>query len=253
MKSFLFFLVLVFSVRSLSGEESVLSKPLVIGASLADGCNREKMFLSNRLSFDRFLDEVIVGEHEEIVIKGSMFFFWDPKKKASEQLEYASKFDSTVVFAPDFLFWFLYGETIGGEKKRLENLEFGLQSLEGIKGLMVVGTIPDASAAGGGILNHSQIPQKETIAKANAKIKEWVAAREETALLDLYTLSEDLREGRDMKMGEVVIPAKLASGSLQSDKLHPTEKGVRLIALFCLQALQEVSSFERSLVNWEVE
>ena len=240
------------------GKKTLLSRPLIIGASLSAGFNQQDMIgpKSRKLAFDRHLDKALIGPHGEIKNKGNVLLFMAPLEQAEDQIKFAEDYQPSVTFAPDFLFWFLYGDNHQEEAQRLKSLELGLAKLDRIHGPLIVATIPNAKEAAGGMLGGPQIPQPQTLTKANARIKEWAKAREEngtkTGVLDLYRLHQDLVQEKESKLGDLLVTPQQAKNSLQSDKLHPTIKGANLIALFTLKTLQQTSPFDNALVNWKI-
>src|SRR6185436_10796583 len=87
------------------------------------------------------------------------------------------------VVAVDFLFWFCYG-SVENEDDRLKHFAAGLKFLEEIPGPLVVGDIPDASAATD-MLTPDVIPTAATRTAANRRLKQWAAARPQVAIVSL--------------------------------------------------------------------
>ena len=248
-------LVLAPSLFAAEESKGVFSRPVVIGASLADGFNRDDMFGpgSQNLSFDLFLDKRILTEHDPIVNKGQVMFFSDPRKSAKTQLDFVLNYRPSVVFAPDYLFWLFYGVLDGKESTRLKMLEEGLQLLSKIEVPLVIGNIPDARKAAGRILSAEQMPKVETIATANELIAKWVSSRKATGLLDLSILMAALQGGQELEVhGELIAPER-TSTFLQADQLHPTKEGTKIIALLALESLQKVAPFDNKQVDWNLK
>ncbi|MFM8817370.1 MAG: hypothetical protein ACKOHI_05780, partial [Phycisphaerales bacterium] len=133
----------------------------------------------------------------EVTGDASGFFFLDPEGNGREQVDALLAMDPrpTVVLAPDFLFWFTYGAVGPGrrpvrdEAARLALLAEGLRILDrvGEAGIpLVVGDLPDMSAAVGKMLSRAQMPARGTIERANEEIRAWAARRPRVALLPLF-------------------------------------------------------------------
>jgi hypothetical protein len=146
----------------------------------------------------------------------------------------------TMVFADDFLFWFVYGALsadrtpIKDESQRLQLLERGLAQLNRIveAGVpLVVGDVPDMSLAVGKMLSKAQMPKLETIALANERIRAWAKDKPRVAVLPLAKLVDDLRSGKPFEAGRRSWSEEVDGALIQRDQLHPTFTGsVALLA-----------------------
>ncbi|MEM9080831.1 MAG: hypothetical protein AAGC74_09090 [Verrucomicrobiota bacterium] len=245
---------LLFLLANLSAEqpETLWTRPLVIGASLADGFNKNNILgpPSQDLSLHLHLDNALTTPHGTIENKGLITFFTDPESNAKYQIDFVATHKPTVIFAPDFLFWFLYGNIAGDESTRLENLQKGFTYLEKIAVPLIIGDIPDARHAAGGILNQAQIPEAKTIATANQRIRTWAQQRKQTGILPLAQFMAHVRDQKPIPIGKLQVRAQDTTKLLQPDQLHPTAEGAALIALAALQELQTITSFDQSSVTW---
>jgi len=169
----------------------------------------------------------------------SGFFFANPGPVARSEVDRAIDAQPTLVLALDYLFWFAYG-TVNAEgepmrdgAQRLENLERGLQQLQRIIDAgapIVLGDIPDMRESIGRMLSKAQVPDVETIAKANERIRTWVRERPSTRLLPLSELQVGLRERRPVQLGGREWTPTDDVPLLQNDQLHPTFVGTVAIA-----------------------
>lgn len=227
-------------------------RPLVIGASVAEGFHHEEFLgpRSRELGFELHLESRILAEHGPIANLGTALMFRDPKSAAARQIEGLKTQDPTVVFAPDFLFWFLYGEIEGGEPARLALLEEGLKTLDSVKAPLVLGDIPDTRRAEGTMLSGPQIPEVETIAVANKRISEWVERKDRVVVLELSKFMERCYEDAGIDFGKVSVTAGSTRAFLQKDLLHPTKPGVQFLAVAFLSSLRSVAEFREDDVNW---
>ena len=162
---------------------------VVIGASASAGFTMsEPLGGTNtlKLRLDRYLDAAIRSPHDPIQNFASTMFFMQPETQGRFQIDRALKAAPTFVVAPDFLFWFCYGAGTNLEH-RLSRFEFGLKLLEKIPCPVVVGDIPDCSAAVNGILDPEEIPSKEAIKAANERLKQWVATHPKAKVAPVAT------------------------------------------------------------------
>jgi len=169
----------------------------------------------------------------------SGFFFANPGPVARSEVDRALDAQPSLVLALDYLFWFAYG-TVSAEgepmhdgAQRLENLERGLQQLQRIIDAgapVVLGDIPDMRESIGRMLSKAQVPDVETIAKANERIRAWILERPSTRLLPLSEVQAGLRERRPVQLGGREWTSTDELPLLQKDQLHPTFVGTVAIA-----------------------
>ncbi len=231
------------------------SKPVIIGASVSDGYHSDEPIgglKSEKLSLENYLEKIIVAKHGKIINLGNKFFFMNSKGVSVKQVENAYKLKPSVVLAPDFLFWLVYGN-IGDEKLRMISLDRGLQLLEKFECPMVVGNIPNASKAIYKMLAPSQIPKLETMTAANKRIKQWVAKRHNVIILDNETFMKKSHANEEIKLKNITLKKGETTGLLQTDFLHPTARGARAISLALLESLQIHSKFPMSDVVWKLK
>ena len=237
-----------------AAERGLWEKPVVIGASVADGCNMSDLAgpKSQALSFDLFLDRAVTADHGAFENKGSMMFFMSAEGVARKQSDFVKAAAPTVVISPDFLFWFLYGE-LETEGKRLELFEKGLEHLESIACPLVVGDIPNARHVEGGILSKKQIPAASTIEKANKRVREWAAEKKNVGLIPVSEFMRTVWANEALVVRGREVPEGQSAKLLQTDGLHPEPEGVELIALAALDVLQTLTGFAEGDVAWAAD
>jgi hypothetical protein len=187
----------------------------VIGASASAGFGTE-LEAGRAVLLAEVVDEALAAPHETPRSFASEMFFLAPEAWGPQQVAEAAAYEPSAVLAVDYLFWFLYGGA-PDEEARLALLEGGLASLAPLRGPLVLGEIPDMSAAVGTMLVRSQVPAPDTLARANASLREWAAARPGTAVLRF-----------DPVAGAALV---------QDDGLHPNLTGLATIAIDALAAL----------------
>lgn len=218
--------------KAVAAAESALARPVVIGASVSDGfCIDEPMGgpHTRHYRFARYLDAALTGPHGEIRTHANALFFVGPATVGESMVAKALEDKPTVVVAVDFLFWFCYGRL--EEDARLPMLDAGLELLEKFECPIVVGDIPDATAAAGGILAHEQVPQPETIAAANRRIQAWAAGRKNVSLVPLAEFMKNCQANAALKVRDREWPAGESRKLLQRDRLHPARHGCAALAL----------------------
>ncbi|NBX35908.1 MAG: hypothetical protein EBR10_01615 [Planctomycetes bacterium] len=169
----------------------------------------------------------------------SGFFFANPGPIARSEVNRAIDAQPTLVLALDYLFWFAYGtvnangEPMRDAAQRLENLELGLQQLQRIIDAgapIVVGDIPDMRESIGRMLSKAQVPDADTIARANERIQAWIREHPSTRLLRLSEIQTKLRERMPVQLGGREWTSTDTTPLLQDDQLHPTFVGTVAIA-----------------------
>jgi hypothetical protein len=186
----------------------------------------------------------------EVTGNATAMFFMSPLQTGEGQVEQALAMDPppTLVVADDFLFWFTYGATdserrpVRDESQRIATLERGLALLERIDGRgipLVVGDIPDMSPAVGRMLSRAQMPEADTIGRANARIREWARERPRVAVMPLARLVEDLRSGTPFTAGRRSWSESTDGPLIQRDQLHPTFAGTVALLARSEQAANE--------------
>jgi hypothetical protein len=178
---------------------------------------------------------ITAGRDQEIVVLdlASGSFFTRPERFGTASMKRVESWNPDLVVAIDFLFWFVYGssgrtaETRADEDPRLTRLETGLALLAELKVPLIIGEIPDMSAAIGGMLSRAQVPSSATMKAANTRIHEWAAARPGTAVVPLFELTTMLRSGDAFTIGDVRWdPNADGLALILPDKLHPSLDGL---------------------------
>lgn len=212
----------------------------VIGASASDGFGAYYWRLDDGTRVrDRVdLAELVRSASGESLVVADLAtaqFFANPAGIGTQIVDRAIRSDPDVVIAIDFLFWFGYG-TVGIDARRIRTdedrlamLEFGLDLLDRIDVPIVVGDIPDMSAASGGVLMPSAVPSEEMRTRINRRIRDWAAERDRVVVFPLSDLHGRLGRGETIRIGDQLLPAVERDRMLQRDRLHPTLGGLLAI------------------------
>lgn len=220
---------------------------VMIGASVTSGfVASEPLGGTNtemhRLS--RYVDAALLVPHDPIKNLGSPFLFLQPEVVGPQQIEQALQAKPTLVVGVDFMFWFCYGAG-KTDADRLQRLETGLKLLDKFDCPVVVGDIPNASAATN-MLRPDQIPSAEALTAANKRLKEWVAGRKQGAIVPLSDFMRNGMANQPIKIRDYTVPEGKSRALLQRDRLHPSPSGCAVIALSLLEEFQATRSGNNS-------
>jgi hypothetical protein len=177
--------------------------------------------------------------------------FLSPDALAAQEIEAATNSRPTLVVGVDFLFWFCYGDG-PTDADRARHFEAGLKLLERIPCPLVVGDIPDASSATNtGIISVAQVPSETARRAANARLKQWAAARPQVAVVPLAEFMRAVKTNAAIKLRNGSLPAGKTRALLQADGLHPNPRGAAVLSLGILDALTKSQKrFSAAAVDW---
>ena len=225
---------------------------VMVGASVSAGFTASEPLGGSstpQYRFSRYVDAALVVPHEPVQNLANTLFFLQPELLGRHQVEQALKAKPTLVLGVDFLFWFCYGEG-SSDKERLRRFEKGLKLLETFKCPLVVGDIPNASAAVNGMLRPEQIPSTNAMVAANQRLNEWAATRPNVVILRLSEFMRTVLANQALTIHDYRLPAGKTRMLLQNDKLHSSPPGCAVVALAALNALQARHKFPSSDVCW---
>ena len=236
---------------------STLHAPLVvIGASASAGFTLSEPFggaKTPKYRLNRYLAAALLNPNASIQSLAATSFFLEADKQAKQQIEGALATKPAAVIGIDFLFWFCYGN-VPNEEDRAPRFDRGLAYLDQLNCPLVIGDIPDASGAVGGILGAKEVPKPEVIAAANRRLTEWASRRKNVALVSLSEFMTACLNDHALSIGPLTIPEGQTGKLLQSDKLHPARHGCAALALAILNALtREPGLITSKDVRWDIE
>jgi len=213
---------------------------VMIGASASAGFTETEPIggpTTPQYRLSRYLDAAIIVPHEPMENLASAMMFLQPETVGRQQIALALKAEPTLVVGADFLFWFCYGEG-QTDAERLQRFENGLKMVDVFKCPVVLGDIPDASAAVNRMLSPGQIPSAEAMAAANKRLKEWAASRPQVVLVPLKAFMHAAMANHAITLHGRVLPEGKTRALLQSDNLHPSPAGTATLALAILDAFE---------------
>ncbi len=211
---------------------------VMIGASASAGFTQSEPFGGTntaKVRLSRYLDAAVLVPHEPVSNLANALFFLAPELAGRSQIELALKARPTLVVGADFLFWFCYGDG-STDDERLQHFEQGLELLEEIPCPLVVGDIPDCSAAVDDMLRPDELPSATAMAAANRRLNQWAASRPQVTILPLSSFMRSVMANQALSIHGYNLPAGKTRVLLQNDKLHPSPAGCAVLALFILDA-----------------
>jgi lysophospholipase L1-like esterase len=222
--------------------EALLERVAVIGASGSAGYGLGVDGNKAPLTLARVIESGLLARHEALLDASSELTFAHALGSSKHALQALEKHDPTLVVALDYLFWFGYGASWGGEKERLAALELGLKSLEGLRCPILLGDFPDmrsALKAKAPVLPPQAVPDPATLAKLNERLAAWAKEHENVIVVPISKLMGTLLSGEELRVGPNLWRSGTVSTLLQEDGLHPTLEGTTGMWLFAAERLLE--------------
>jgi len=227
---------------------------VMIGASASAGFTESEPLggpTTLQLRLNRYLDAALVTSHEPVRNFSSAMFFMQPEGQGQTQSERALQSNPSLLIALDFLFWFCYGDG-PTDKDRLQRFEQGLKLLEPFQCPLIVGDLPDASAAAERMLTADEIPSPAALSAANRRLKEWASARKQTAIIPLSAFMRNAMANKPLTVHGHTLAEGKTRVLLQDDKLHPSPVGCAVLALAIFDSLLSNQSFLSSRdIRWD--
>jgi hypothetical protein len=216
-----------------------LARIAMIGASVTSG------YASIRLAgnsseqlcrLNHYLDSAIVIPHEPVRSFSTPEFFLNAENSARKQIDSALQMQPTMVVGVDFLFWFCYGDHLT-EPQRLEKFDRVLKMLEAISCPLIVGDIPDASAATNDLLSVGEVPARSTMEEANRRLDAWASKHPQVSVLKLSALMRSTGTDEKIVLHDNAISMDQGQHGFQPDHLHLLPAGCAILTVAILDAL----------------
>ena len=228
----------------------IATRIAIVGADLSDGFGLQ-LDVGARTSLAEIADLGLIGVHDPVLDQGATMLFVNPEATARQELAAATAKNATLLVAVDLLFWFGYGR--GSDSSRLERFERGLALLERCTAPLVVGDLPDMSAALQGLsstdqgpqLRADQVPAPETLKKLNDRLREWAALHPNVIVLPMSELLGKVRGKDEIRLRGNVWPKAVHEQLLQADKLHTTAGEPRRLDHGASRSVRELVRMER--------
>jgi hypothetical protein len=247
------------SAANAAAKAASLPRLHVIGASVSGGFRDGPMTGAEVVGETVSLQQVLkawCGEHARATTHATMqmmAMFTNPLQIGAQQVAGAQKAEAVGVLAVDFAFWFANGYVPGDDeaKARGDLLARGLELLDGLRGPIVLGDLPDMTGASPRMLKPAQIPGVALQATLNAQIAAFAKARPNVRLLPLATLMRQLQtDGVDLPLASGPVRAQ-PGALLQGDQLHANRLGMAYLGWVLQPTLRSLFAAEHSLAKQE--
>ncbi len=231
-----------------AGNESVLSRPVVIGASISAG-------FSSGMDLSQVLDVMIEREHQDIDSSFSMLFWENPVETVESQSQFALEANPTLLVAIDFLFWLVYssrniaGAPIATEGERLDLLEYGLRQLERFACPIIVADFPLYTATSGRMPGPVELPSTRTLRVLNQRLRDWASQRGNVIILPLAKYLESIQENEEFRIGGYVCPAGMSEALIRVDRVHLSLEGLVWLTYLITTEMLRKGWVEESEIN----
>jgi hypothetical protein len=239
-----------------AAEKAPWSRIVMIGASASAGFIESEPFggpTTSKLRLNRYLDAALVASHEPVRNFSSAKFFMQPEGQGQSQSERALQSNPSLLVALDFLFWFCYGDG-STDKERLQRFEQGLKFLEPFRCPLIIGDLPDASAAVERMLTPDQVPSPAALSAANRRLKEWASARKQAVVIPLSAFMRNAMANKPVTVHGQTLAEGKTRVLLQDDKLHPSAAGCAVLALAIFDSfLSNQTSLSSSDIRWDAK
>lgn len=237
-------------------EKAPWSRIVMIGASASAGFIETEPFggpTTSKLRLNRYLDAALVASHEPVRNFSSAMFFMQPEGQGQSQSERALQSNPSLLVALDYLFWFCYGDG-ATDKERLQRFERGLKWLEPFRCPLIVGDVPDASAAVERMLTPDEIPSPAALSAANRRLKEWASGRKHTVVVPLSAFMRNAMANKALTVHGHTLGEGKTRVLLQEDKLHPSGAGCAVLALAIFDSfLSSRTNLPAGDIRWDAK
>jgi hypothetical protein len=237
-------------------EKAPWARIVIIGASVSHGFTASEPLggpETKQYALDRYLNAALLAPHELPQNLANAMFFMLPDDIGHAQIRQALTNQPTLVIGIDFLFWFCYGHG-QTDQDRLNHFNKGLKLLEAVDCPLIIGDIPDASAALNCMLSAREIPSSKARAAANRRLKEWAARHKQVTVVPLAEFMRAIAANKALTVHGHTIAAGKTHALLQGDRLHPTRRGCAALAVSIFDAFMAAHpGLDASQVRWNPE
>ena len=196
--------------------------------------------------FANYLEAALIGAHEPVTTQANALLFLQAENVMEKQVTDTIAAKPTLVIGLDAMFWFCYGAGMT-EEQRAARFEIGLRQLERLESPLVVGDIPDATVATGGILGKEEMPAGETIERCNERLKAWAAGRKNVTVFPLAKIMATVAANEETAIGGYTWEKGKSGPLMRKDHLHPSRHGLAALAIATLEAAAPASPLCRDL------
>jgi hypothetical protein len=239
MRLFLFLFVLAAWISPAQAQEKApWAHIVIIGASVSHGFTGSEPFggpKTREYALERYFNAALLAPHEPPQNLANSLFFMLPDDMGHTQIRQAMTNHPTLVIGIDFLFWFCYGHGLT-DQDRLVHFDKGLKLLEQVDCPLIIGDLPDASAAIYRMLSPREMPSAKARAAANRRLTEWAARRKQVTVVPLAEFMRTVTANKALTLHGYALAGGSTRALLQGDLLHPSRRGCAVLAVSILDA-----------------
>ena len=211
---------------------------VLLGASATSGFEPSEPFggpKTGQFLFAHYVEAALIGMHEPVATQASALLFLQAAEIMERQVAATVAAKPTLVIGLDTMFWFCYGAGMNAQQ-RAARFEAGLRLLERIDAPLVVGDIPDATKAAGGILRKEELPDSTTIARCNDRLKAWAAGRKGVTVFPLASMMARAAANEEVTLAGKTWEKGKSGALIRGDHLHPSRPALAALAIAMLDA-----------------
>ncbi len=224
-------------------EHAPLAPPLyqrivMLGASATAGFHESEPLggpKTPQYHFANYIEAALIGTHQPVTTQATSLLFLQPEETMKKQITATLAAKPTLVIGIDAMFWFCYGAGLN-EEQRATRFEAGLKELERIEVPLIVGDIPDASQAVGGILSKAELPEPRAIARCNERLTAWAAGRKNVSVFPIARVMTSAAANEEVILAGHTWAAGKSSALIRDDRLHPSRHALAALAIATLDA-----------------
>ena len=212
---------------------------VMLGASATSGFHESEPLggpKTPQYHFANYIEAALIGTHELVTTQATSLLFLQPEDTMKKQVTATLNAKPTLVIGIDAMFWFCYGAGLS-EEQRATRFEAGLKELERIDVPLIVGDIPDATQAVGGILSKAELPEPRTIERCNERLTAWAAGRKNVSVFPIARVMTSAAANEQVILAGHTWEAGKSSALIRSDRLHPSRHALAALAIAMLDAV----------------
>ncbi|MDZ4772024.1 MAG: hypothetical protein SGI72_02710 [Planctomycetota bacterium] len=214
-------------------EVALFARAFVVGYEITDGFGLESE-IGAKTSLADIVHATLLFEHQGIQKRT-----FPTISVAPQQIRAAVDARASLVVALDYLTPFVYVEA-GSDDQRRSNVEAALKVLETLNVPMILGNVPDLTAAStvlNGLVTPKMLPRPDALAAINTRILEWAATRRDVVVAPLQALFAHIDSGEGFGVRDSTWPPSWLPELVQKDRFHPRMHGTIAAWLLGLDAL----------------
>ncbi len=228
---------------------AIFQRIVMLGASATSGFDESEPLggpKTPQYLFANYIEAALTGAHEPVATQASALLFLQTREIMEKQIAATVVAKPTLVIGLDALFWFCYGAGMDAEQ-RTALFDEGLRLLERIDAPLIVGDIPDAAKAVGGILGKAELPEPATIAVCNERLKSWAAARKNVTIFPVARVMTAAAANEEVVLAGHTWETGKSGALVRSDRLHPSRHALAALAIATLDAAGSALPLGRDL------